>query len=212
MSVHVPLPVSLPLSVSGPYASGRSSRLRSDCVVHTSPKVVRDRQRLWGWCVACWAAWPVASGIFVSVAIWGAVTLLWPSSPLARSTSVMPLGLPDLHTTFDALCFAAQAMADQGAPAAAAAGQPAAPVNVPNLPGFESMLINLGGWAAILYGLASKIGKQVDSRVAAIEVQLSHLSEMPRQVQLLRRELRRYRMTPGAHALPGKPADETSTP
>ena len=210
MSVHLPLPVTLPLPVSGPYASGRSYPLRSDRVVHTSPAVVRNRQRLWGECVAWCVAHPVASGIFVSVGIWGAVTLLWPSSPLARSTSVMPLGLPDLHTTFDALCFAAQAMADQGAPAAA--GQPAAPVNVPNLPGFESMLINLGGWAAILYGLASNIGKQVDSRVAAIEVQLSHLSEMPRQVQLLRRELRRYRMTPGAHALPGKPADETSTP
>lgn len=122
----------------------------------------------------------------------------------------MPLGLPDLHATFDAVCFAAQAMADPGNPAAPAA-PPAAPAGgLAQLPGLDTIVINLGGWAAILYGLASKIGKQVDNRVAAIETQLAHLSEMPRQVRLLRRELRRYRMTPAAHPLPGKPPEETS--
>jgi hypothetical protein len=120
----------------------------------------------------------------------------------------MPLGLPDLHATLDAVVFCAQAVADQ-APAAAPAPPPAPAGGLGQWPGLDTVVINLGGWAAILYGLASKIGRQVDSRVAAIETQLAHLSTMPRQVQLLRRELRRYRMTPHAHPLPGKPPEET---
>ena len=194
--------VSLPLPVPTPFTPGRSLPLRSGGV---HPTTVRHGP----WSGTWLTARPVAVGIFVSGLIWGAGSLLCHHSPFARSDYVMPLGLPDLHATFDAMCFAAQAMADQGPPAAAAA-PPAAPAGgLAQFPGLDTIVINLGGWAAILYGLASKIGKQVDNRVAAIETQLSHLSEMPRQVRLLRRELRRYRMTPNAHPLPGKPPEET---
>lgn len=194
--------VSLPLPVPTPFTPGRSLPLRSGGV---HPTTVRHGP----WSGTWLTARPVAVGIFVSVVWWGVATVVWPPFPPARSVSVMPLGLPDLHATFDAMCFAAQAMADQ-APAIPAAAPPAAPAGgLAQLPGLDTIVINLGGWAAILYGLASKIGKQVDNRVAAIETQLSHLSEMPRQVRLLRRELRRYRMTPSAHPLPGKPPEET---
>lgn len=194
--------VSLPLPVPTPFTPGRSFPSRSG---GAHPTAVRNRRGVVTWP----AAHPVAVGIFVSGVLWGAGSLLCHPSPFARSDYVMPLGLPDLHATFDAMCFAAQAIADQGPPAAAAA-PPAAPAGgLAQFPGLDTIVINLGGWAAILYGLASKIGRQVDSRVAAIETQLSHLSEMPRQVRLLRRELRRYRMTPSAHPLPGKPPEET---
>lgn len=194
--------VSLPLPVPTPFTPGRSLPPRSGGV---HPTTVRHGP----WSGRFPTAHPVAVGIFVSGLIWAAGSVICHHPPHARSVSVMPLGLPDLHATFDAVCFAAQAMADQGPPAAAAA-PPAAPAGgLAQFPGLDTIVINLGGWAAILYGLASKIGKQVDSRVAAIETQLAHLSEMPRQVRLLRRELRRYRMNPHAPPLPGKPPEES---
>lgn len=196
--------VTLPLPVSTPFPPGRSTPVRSG-VGLTSPATVRNRH---GW-RGLLTPRPVAVGIFVSVVIWAAGSLVWPTHSPARSLFVMPFGLPDLHATLDAMVFCAQAMADQGAPPLVA--PPAAPAGggLPQFPGLDTIVINLGGWAAILYGLASKIGRQVDNRVAAIETQLAHLSEMPRQVRLLRRELRRYRMTPGSHPLPGKPPEET---
>lgn len=193
--------VSLPLPVPTPFTPGRSSPIRSG---GAHPTAVRRGP----WWRTVWQARPVAVGIFVSGCVWGAGSLLCHIPPLSRSVYVMPLGLPDLHATFDAVCFAAQAMADQAPPAAQAA-PPAGQGALTQIPGLDTIVINLGGWAAILYGLASKIGKQIDNRVAAIETQLAHLSEMPRQVRLLRRELRKYRMTPQAHPLPGKPPEET---
>lgn len=158
-------------------------------------------QRFWG------PGWGVAFGIPALVWVAIGVTVVRPSaaSPVTtRSVPVMPLGLPDLHASLDALVFMAQAAAaEPGALPAAPA-----PVVIPQMPGFDQILINLGGWAAILYGLAAKIGRQVDNRVAAIETQLATLSGMPREVRQLRRELRRYRLTPGAHPLPGKSPEE----
>ena len=155
--------------------------------------------------------WPVAFGIVVFLTGTAAATVLRPNAfapPVPRSAPVMPLGLPDLHASFDAIVLMAQAAAADPAPAPPVVGP--AQVAVPQMPGFDQILINLGGWAAILYGLAAKIGRQVDNRVAAIETQLATLSGMPREVRQLRRELRRYRLTTGAHPLPGKPPDPPS--
>lgn len=151
--------------------------------------------------------WPLATGIFEFAVLYAAFRLLTSPALLPHwSLPVMPLGLPDLHASFDALVFAAQAMADQ--PAAQVLPQAPAPSTLPQMPGLDQVIVNLGGWAAILWGLANKIGGQVDRRVSQIEAQLAKLSPMPREVRLLRRELRRYRQTPAAHPLPGSPAED----
>ena len=105
------------------------------------------------------------------------------------SPPVMPLGLPDLHATFDAFVLAAQVLADQPG-AGPAVVPPGVPVQLPNgnaVPGLETVLVNLGGWAAILWGLANKIISRLDSRIVQIERQLEKLAAMPRAVQRLQR-------------------------
>jgi cell division protein FtsB len=75
------------------------------------------------------------------------------------------------------------------------------------MPGLETVLVNLGGWAAILWGLANKIISRLDSRIVQIERQLEKLATMPRAVQRLHREIRKHR----TH-MHGQPSQADPTP
>jgi len=186
MSISLPLPLK-PVSVQVLPAWGENTPLTW---------AERFRQRF-----------PVATGIFEFVAIWSCARLLLSPALLPQwSLPVMPLGLPDLHASLDALVFAAQAFAAE--PNAVAPAAPAIPTSLPSVPGLDGVIVNLGGWAAILWGLANKIGGQIDRRVSSIEAKLEQLSPMPKEMRLLRRELRRYRRTPTAHPLPGGPVSD----
>lgn len=155
--------------------------------------------------------WPRLPRVAVGIAELGfvvvALTVWWslPHTP-HQFAPVMPLGLPDLPASFDAIMFAAQVLADAPQPAPVPA-----PVQLPTptgVPGMETVLVNLGGWAAILWGLANKIINRIDQRIVQIERQLEKLATMPRGIRALRTELRRYRKTPHAHPLPGKEEPE----
>jgi hypothetical protein len=137
-------------------------------------------------------------------------SVLWSAGhPPHWSPPVMPLGLPDLHATFDAFVLAAQVLADQPV-AGPVVVPPAVPVQLPvgnAMPGLETVLVNLGGWAAILWGLANKIISRLDSRIVQIERQLEKLATMPRAVQRLHREIRKHR----TH-MHGQPSQADPTP
>jgi hypothetical protein len=155
--------------------------------------------------------------VAVGIAVCGFLAVIasvWWSLPHLphQFAPVMTLGLPDLPASLDALLFAAQVLADAPVPPAPAVpAVPAVPVQLPplqNVPGLETVLVNLGGWAAILWGLANKIINRLDQRIVQIELRLEHLGTIPDGIRNLRRELRRYRMTPHAHPLPGKESPE----
>lgn len=176
--------------------------------------------------------WPRLPRVAVGIAELGfvvvALTVWWslPHTP-HQFAPVMPLGLPDLPASFDAIMFAAQVLADapQPAPLPGLHNVPA----LPAAPSMETVLVNLGGWAAILWGLANKIINRLDDRIikieqkleqlltvpsrlheriSQIEGKLQHLESMSRLLRKIRTELSRRGIVPNSHPLPDKKEPE----
>lgn len=149
------------------------------------------------------SAWPRLPRLAVGIAEFGFLAVLltvWWSLPHTphQFAPVMPLGLPDLPASFDALVLAAQVLADAPQPAVVP------PVNqlpsIPAAPSIETVLVNLGGWAAILWGLANKIINRLDQRIMQIEQQLEKLATMPASIDgrilAIERQLKKLAIMP----------------
>lgn len=70
---------------------------------------------------------------------------------------------------------------------------PAAPLAWPDTKGLNEVLINLGGWAAILKWVFTSVAKKIDSRFRDLEVRSKRIDQSLRAVV---RELRRLRHAP----------------
>jgi hypothetical protein len=130
-------------------------------------------------------AWPRIPRLAVGIVEFGFLAVLFtvwwllPHSPHSFAP-VMPLGLPDLLASFDAIVLTAQVLADapQPAPLPAPNQLPA----IPALPSMETVLVNLGGWSVVLWHLANKIINRFDERIVRIERQLEKLETIPSRV------------------------------
>ena len=116
---------------------------------------------------------------------------------------------PDLSILVEALAQAAvgglqQVAADAAAQVAQGAppmpqipAPPAAPLAWPDTKGLNEVLINLGGWAAILKWVFSSVANKIDARFKFFEVRVKR---MERSLNQLVSELRRLRHAPPIEA------------
>ena len=74
---------------------------------------------------------------------------------------------------------------------------PAAPLAWPDTKGLNEVLINLGGWAAILKWVFSSVANKIDARFKFFEVRVKR---MERSLNQLVAELRRLRHAPPIEA------------
>ena len=74
---------------------------------------------------------------------------------------------------------------------------PAAPLAWPDTKGLNEVLINLGGWAAILKWVFSSVANKIDARFKFFEVRVKR---MERSLNQLVSELRRLRHAPPIEA------------
>ncbi len=116
---------------------------------------------------------------------------------------------PDLSILVEAIAQAAfgglqQVAADAAAQVAQGAppmpqipAPPAAPLAWPDTKGLNEVLINLGGWAAILKWVFSSVANKIDARFKFFEVRVKR---MERSLNELVSELRRLRHAPPIEA------------